>query len=361
MKLFSCPACQQVLYFENSQCTGCGRALAFLPDRSVLTAIEPAVNEPGIFIALGTTPKGARYKLCGNQIDHGSCNWAVPEGDGERFCRSCRLNDIIPNLADPKANEAWLKLEQSKRRLIYTLLSMRLPVESRTQHPKGLAFAMKEDQPGTEKVMIGHDAGLITINIAEADSPFREKTRLELGETYRTVLGHFRHEIGHYYWDRLIADSVFVEPFRKLFGDERASYDEAVKVHYQNGAPKDWPTRFVSSYASMHPWEDWAESWAHYLHMVDTLETARSFGLALNPKVATGKAKLDVGTRRLDFDDFDDLARAWVPLTIALNSMNRSMGLQDLYPFVLSEPAMQKIRFVHDVIDKLHAATQKAA
>jgi hypothetical protein len=308
--------------------------------------------------------KRTRYRMCGNRIDQQACNWAVPEGDEQRFCRACRLNEIIPNLGDAGAKQAWVKLEESKRRMLYTLLELGLPVESRAQNPdRGLAFAFKKDQPGEEKVYIGHENGLITINIAEADSPFREKTRLELGESYRTVLGHFRHEIGHYYWDRLIADSDFLDRFRKLFGDERASYEEAVQRHYQNGAPADWPTRFVSSYASMHPWEDWAESWAHYLHMVDALDTARSFGLALRPKSAgaADRKKLEVGTGRLDFDDFDDLEAAWVPLTVALNSLNRSMGLPDPYPFALPKLALEKVRFVHDVVAQVAATAAKAA
>jgi hypothetical protein len=361
MKLFTCAACHQPVHFENSQCTHCGHALAFLPNHATLTAIEPVVDAPGIFVALGSGAKGERYRLCGNQIDHAACNWAVPEAESQRFCRACRLNQTIPNLADPKAKEAWLKLENSKRRVVYTLLGLGLPVEPRAENPEGVAFEFKQDLPGQDKVMIGHDNGLITINIAEAESPFREKTRLELGETYRTLLGHFRHEIGHYYWDRLIAKSAMLEPFRQLFGDERPSYDEAVAMHYKNGAPPDWPNRFVSSYASMHPWEDWAESWAHYLHMVDTLDTARSFGLALRPSVQLGDGDRELRTRKLDFDDFDDLARAWFPLTIALNSLNRSMGLSDLYPFVLSEPALQKIRFVHDVVDQLGVAGALAA
>jgi hypothetical protein len=370
MKLFSCGACKQIIHFENSLCTACGHALAYLPDRSLLTAIEPVADAPGVFVALGAGDTRARYRKCGNDIDHGACNWAVPEGESatERFCRACRLNEVIPNLSDPEAQQAWLKLEQAKRRLIYTLLELNLPVESRAESPRGMGFAMKKDEPGGERVMIGHDAGLITINTAEADSPFREKIRLGLGETYRTLLGHFRHEIGHYYWDRLIANSSFVEPFRALFGDERASYDQALKRHYEGGPPTDWPTRFVSSYASMHPWEDWAESWAHYLHMVDTLETARSFGLALRPTVAKGApkarkatAELEVGTRGLAFDDFDDLSRAWMPLTVALNGLNRSMGTPDLYPFVLSEPALKKIRFVHDTVEQVHKDLQRAA
>jgi hypothetical protein len=358
MKLFACSACKEVSYFDNSQCTRCGHVLAYVAEQAALMALEPAPEGEaagaGVFVTLHPKGKGGRVRLCGNQIDHGACNWAVPEADDHRFCRSCRLNEMIPDLSDQKAKDAWIRLERAKRRMVYTLLALGLPVEPRAEEPRGVAFSFKKDLPGEEKVLIGHDLGLITINIAEADSPFREKTRIELGETYRTLLGHFRHEIGHYYWDRLVRDSPSLEAFRRLFGDERASYDEAVAVHYRDGAPKDWQTRFVSSYASMHPWEDWAESWAHYLHMVDTLDTARSFGLAVRSTVSTvagSTRKEEVATRRLDFDDFDDLTRAWTPLTIALNSLNQSMGLPDLYPFVLSEPALQKIRFVHDLVE----------
>lgn len=349
MKLFTCAACQQVLHFENSVCTRCGHTLAFLPESRLLAAIEPLEEESGLFAVRDAMPGAPRYRLCGNYIDHGACNWVVVEGDDNRFCRACRLNDIIPNLADAAAKDAWIKLEQNKRRMLYALMALDLPIESRAERPDGLAFAMKQDLPGEQKVMIGHDVGLITINIAEADSPFREKTRQELGEAYRTLLGHFRHEIGHYYWDRLVRNTAYLAPFRELFGDERLSYDEAVARHYRDGAPPDWPTRFISSYASMHPWEDWAESWAHYMHVVDTLETARSFGLAISP-VVTAADELKVKTRRLDFDDIDELLDAWTPLSVALNALNRSMGLPDPYPFVLSEPTLQKIRFVHRVV-----------
>jgi len=204
-----------------------------------------------------------------------------------------------------------------------------------------------------------HNEGLITINIAEADDPFREKTRQELGEPYRTLLGHFRHEIGHYYWDRLIKNQRSIEPFRTLFGDETADYAEAQKQHYETGPPAEWAQRFVSAYASMHPWEDWAETFAHYLHIVDTLETARTYGLALKPRAASGAPLPDLTARRLHFDDFDDLISAWFPLTNALNSLNRSMGLADLYPFILSEPAIAKLRFVHDIIENAGAEQLK--
>ena len=243
-------------------------------------------------------------------------------------------------------------------------MQLHLPIEARSEkRPEGLAFAFKQDLPGEEKVFIAHDHGLITINIEEASTPSRERTRLELGETYRTVLGHFRHEIGHYYWDRLVDNSPALDSFRRLFGDERASYEEAAKVHYRDGAPADWPQRFVSAYASMHPWEDWAESWAHYLHMLDTLETARSFGLDLRPKSGAGQGgdssdkKLEAHTRGLDLANFDDVVQAWVPLTVALNSLNRSMGTRDPYPFVLSPPAVEKVRFVHDVVEQAGKAS----
>ncbi len=362
MKLFTCPACQQTLHFENFQCTGCGRTLAYLPDLNLLTALDPVPDAAGVFMALGPVAKNARYRLCGNQIDQAACNWAVPaaEAEKQRFCRACRLNEIIPNLADPAAKTAWLALEDSKRRLIYTLLQWRLPIDSRADgNAQGLAFAFKQDLPGESKVFIEHDHGLITINIAEALAPEREKARLALGESYRTVLGHFRHESGHYYWDRLVADSPALEDFRRLFGDERASYDEAAQRHYRDGAPADWRNRYVSAYASMHPWEDWAESWAHTLHMADTLETAHSFGVDLRPRSISGRdgaerseRRLEAHTRDLDFADFDGVVRAWVPLSVALNALNRSMGVHDAYPFVLSEPAVEKLRFVHQVIQR---------
>jgi hypothetical protein len=207
------------------------------------------------------------------------------------------------------------------------------------------------DDPATgARVMTGHRAGLITINVAEADDPYREQTRKEMGEAYRTLLGHFRHESGHYYWDRLIRDSDQLGAFREMFGDERADYDAARESHYRRESEPEWPQAFVSAYASMHPWEDWAETWAHCLHIVDTLETARAYGLVLEPRPVGGSPQQRLSARAVHFERFDDVITAWVPVTIALNSLNRSMGLPDLYPFVLSPRAVRKLRFVHDVI-----------
>jgi hypothetical protein len=351
MRLFTCAACGQMLYFENSQCMRCGHTLVFLPERGVLAAVRGDAPSTGLFVAIDETLGPDRYRLCANQVAHAACNWAVPEKDDQPFCRACRLNQLIPNLAEPGSKDAWLKLERAKRRLLYTLTGLGLPIEPRGSAPRGgLAFSFARDEPGAQRVLTGHSDGVITINIAEADAPFRERIRQDLGEPYRTLLGHFRHEIGHYYWNRLVEGSKWQAPFGALFGDPGADYAAAVKDHYEKGVPADWQNRFVSAYASAHPWEDWAETWAHYLHMVDTLETARSFGVALQPAPTGGGHPPPIVTPRAQVEDLDGLLAAWIPLTLALNSLNRSMGLADPYPFVLPPPAIEKLRLVHDVI-----------
>lgn len=357
MKLFSCSSCHQIVYFENSECLNCGHALAYVADIDEMTALEPAKKAPpGNFVALAPALRKlfrkGRVRMCGNHLDHQACNWALREDDPHRLCEACRLNEVIPDLSEPDARTAWIKIEQAKRRLIYQLLTLGLPVEPRNEAASGLAFAFKKDVTGEEKVMIGQESGLVTLNIAEADSPFREKMRRSLGESYRTLLGHFRHESGHYYFERLVQGSKREATFRELFGDERASYEQALEIHYRDGAPANWPTKYVSSYSTMHPHEDWAESWAHYLHMRDTLETARTFGIRLRSKVARSSKNLEVAIKDVHFDDFDELSKTWVPLTVALNSLNRSMGLPDLYPFVLPAPALQKIRFVDEIVQE---------
>jgi hypothetical protein len=334
MKLFTCSTCGQTLFFENTRCQTCGCQLAYVPD---LNDMRPFEEDGG-------------YRLCANYVQHDVCNWAIPVQRGSELCVSCELNTDLPTADTADAKVAWARLETAKRRLLYSLLGLGLPLDRRSpEHSQGLAFSFRASSPD-EPVFTGHREGLITINIAEADDPFREKTRQEMGEPYRTLLGHFRHEIGHYYWDQLIRPGQ-LELFRATFGDETVDYAAAQRRHYEGGPPMDWPARFVSAYASMHPWEDWAETFAHYLHIVDTLETARTYGLALRPRAASGAHLPDMTARRLDFDEFGDLIDAWFPLTNALNSLNRSMGLPDVYPFVLSPAAITKLRCVHEIIE----------
>ncbi len=358
MRIFTCSSCQQTVFFENVQCTRCGMRLAYLPDKRILSAVEPLDENNGLFRPLSPLADGGTYRLCSNQIDYGACNWLVPAEDPRPQCVACRMSVAYPDDLDvPVALENWRKLERAKRRLLYTLDALGLPIESRLERPdRGLAFAFKADAEDA-KVFTGHADGLVTINLDEADDAYRERMRVEMGEAYRTLLGHFRHEVGHYYWDVLINDGPWLSPYRALFGDERASYARSLKRHYQKGPPDDWQTNYVSAYATMHPWEDWAETWAHYLHMVDTLDSASAYGMSFKPKPVGAREKGPLlRVRSLDFEDFDRLVERWIALTVALNGLNRSMGLNDPYPFVLSPRAIEKLRFVHEVVDRYDPA-----
>jgi len=345
MKLFTCQHCRQALFFENARCESCGRELGFLAARETMTALE---SLDGALRALAE-PRG-RYRYCDN-ARHGVCNWLVADG-GEPFCAACRHNRTIPDLARPGNLARWRRIEIAKHRLFYSLLRLSLPLASRSEDAKGLGFDFLSDDASAAPVMTGHASGLITINLAEADDAERERRRSQMGEPYRTLLGHFRHEIAHFYWDRLVASTDSLALFRSIFGDERTDYPEALKRHYADGPPANWADHFITAYASAHPWEDFAETWAHYFHMVDTLETAAAFGLRARPDVPKGP---DLSIR-IDFDAYraplNRLVDAWLPLTFAINSINRSMGLQDLYPFALAPGVIVKLGFVHE---RIHA------
>ena len=352
MKIFSCAVCGQTVYFDNVRCNGCRHTLGFSVEAMALLALEPAGGD--LWQAAGQAE--GRYRLCRNSVSHGVCNWLVAEDEGESLCRACRLNRTIPDLSVPGNVALWGRLEAEKRRLVYGLLRLGLPVRSKRDDPQGgLAFDFLADPdpqfregPG---VTIGHAGGVITLNIAEADDAVRERMRQQMAEPYRTILGHFRHESGHYYWDRLVRDGPHLEQCRELFGDDTQDYAAALDRHYNQGPPGDWPSRFVSAYASSHPWEDWAESWAHYLHLVDTLETAWQFGLGIHPKPdPDGRLSAEPDFDPYACPDFDDLLASWLPLTYALNSLNRSMGRPNLYPFVLAPPAVEKLRLVHAIV-----------
>jgi hypothetical protein len=354
MKTFHCSSCEQLVFFENDRCLNCGQSLAYLPDRSVMAALQPDAN--GLWRPDGDVPI-EHYRLCANYREHNVCNWAVPESDPNPLCRSCRLTRVIPDLTHTD-HAVWYRLEAAKRRLIYSLLSLRLPLSPQDSvTPRGVSFSFLADTQtangDSQRVLTGHDNGLITINIAEADDLRREQQRLRNHEPYRTLLGHFRHEIGHYYWDRLIAGTADLEPFRALFGDERADYDAALKRHYAEGPPAGWERSFISAYATTHPWEDWAESWAHFMHITDTLETAGAVGLSLRPRRAD-EPSLPRAPDCVDsvVASFDAMITQWLPLTYVLNNLSRGLGLPDSYPFVLCPTVVDKLRFIHDTVVK---------
>lgn len=350
MKLFECQNCGQLLYFENTQCEKCGHELGYLPQQAALSALEP--DGKGRYRPLADGPR--QYVYCRNK-EHGACNWLVSPDDPAGLCMACRLNRTIPDLGIPQNAGPWLRLQGAKHRLVYGLKRLRLPLISKTDDPeKGLAFDFLAGPAAPQAeghVVTGHANGVVTIDIAEADDARREQMRQKMGERYRTLLGHLRHEVAHYYWDRLIAGGENLTPFRKLFGDERQDYEQALQAHYANGAPAGWPAGHISSYASAHPWEDWAETFAHYLHVLDTTETAYAFGLRVRPRVGNGKSlAANVSFDPYGENDFEKIIDAWLPVVFAVNSLNRSMGQSDFYPFVMPAQVVEKLNFIHRVV-----------
>jgi|RhiMethySRZTD1v2_1073278.scaffolds.fasta_scaffold134013_2 hypothetical protein len=335
MKTFRC-ACGARVFFENTRCLTCSRELGFFPRELAIVALEPAGQD-----VYRPAAREGSFKKCQNNVEHGVCNWMIDASDSYALCLACRLNNVIPDLTSPESRELWAEVEGAKRRLVYSLLQLELPLVPKAEDPEnGLAFDIKAES-GSERVLTGHDDGLITLNLAEADDVARERMRVAMKERYRTLLGHFRHEIGHYYWGRLVVGTGELERYRALFGDERADYAESLRRHYESDAAPDPMGAYISGYAAAHPWEDWAETFAHYLHVIDTLETAQHFGFTSDLPRKPGPPEMR---------DFDLLMREWLDLTLALNALNRSMGLPDAYPFTISPQVREKLEFVHQRI-----------
>jgi hypothetical protein len=327
MLSFACGHCGHLVFFENTVCLSCSTPLGFVPERLELVALEGDAAE--------TLHRCANQELAG-------CNWMV-QAPG-RLCRSCELTRTRPNDADRDGLRAFASAEAAKRRAVMQLLDLGLPGVG----PGQLSFDLLSSS--AEPVSTGHADGVITIDLAESDDAAREERRAELGEPYRTMLGHLRHELGHYFQPLIVSGDEEWEACRALFGDERADYAQALERHYEHGAPPDWPQRYVSAYATMHPWEDWAETFAHYLHIRDTLQTAAEHGVTVRgPRAVTLDRSLKAAPQPEAGDRaFAEVMENWLPLTYALNAVNRSMGLDDLYPFTLAEPVIDKLRFVHD-------------
>ncbi|WP_437883042.1 zinc-binding metallopeptidase family protein [Pseudomonas sp. LRF_L74] len=343
--------CGQSIFFRNSQCLACHAPLGYEPQRGRIVSLSPGEFQDtwridGEF-------NGPLLRHCANLQTPAGCNWLLPYDGGAQLCVACGLNRTIPDLSVAGNDRRWHKLEIAKRRLVAQLLDLGLPVIAKSENEAmGLAFDFLASD-AEERPMTGHANGLVTFNIEEADDERREQVRVQMHEPYRTLLGHFRHEVGHYYWDRLVAGSAWLEAFRYWFGDERADYGEALQYHYENGAPADWQTRFVSAYATMHPWEDWAETWAHYLHMMDTLDTALSLGMRagdieLEFQPFTREALYDPNDPQAD--EFLLFINAWIELAAMLNELSRSMGQPDMYPFVLPAAVIAKLHFIHRVV-----------
>lgn len=363
--------CGGPVFFRNSRCLTCDSPLGYEPNLGKLYSLAPAEQSDLWNLEDAAEFRGRTYRRCANLNSVSGCNWLVPAGDAgknlQTLCQSCRLDRTIPDLSFAVNADAYRRISDAKRRLISLLMALELPVASRiSEDPKqGLAFDFLRSPVEGPRVMTGHADGIITLNVEEAEDSTRERIRSEMGEEYRTLLGHLRHETGHYYWARLIAGTSRIDDFRALFGDERPDYAAALQAYYQRGPERGWQQRHVSAYASAHPWEDWAETWAHYLHMMDTLECAISFGLnpdssiELKIKPFASDALFrpqDPGGAR-----FLHLLDSWTRLTGVLNELSRAMGLNAFYPFALSNTAAAKLHFVHLVVSEVNISVVEAA
>lgn len=343
MKIFECGNCHYALFFENNYCENCGHLCGYDERSNKMLTFDP------LNASLISDRNHNEYKYCKNK-EHEVCNWLVPVESPDDFCRACQHNRTIPNLSKKKNLEKWGLLEVAKHRLIYQLQKLHLPLISKHKDDQGFAFDFVVSQePG--QLMTGHASGIVTILLREADSVFREQTRIQLLEPYRTLIGHLRHEVGHYFWQLLISkDAKLLADFRSIFGDEKQDYNDSLQQYYKTGAPDNWQLSFISKYASSHPWEDWAETWAHYLHIMDMVETAYYFDIKASPKGTTKSMDFEVSSDPYQVINFDHVIQTCVPLSFAVNSINRAMGVPDVYPFVVSGAVADKMKFIHQLL-----------
>ncbi len=346
MKYFACSTCQKQVFFSHSQCKHCHTRLGYIASDQSMACFQPVTEQR--WLLLSKQQPSIDYKPCYNYQNYQICNWMLAADSEEIYCEACQLSHIIPDLNQPEHILYWERLEHAKQRFLYLMQQLQLmpraKVDDHDRYGLRFNFLMPMNK---QSVMTGHANGIITLNASEADVIYRETTRVKMGENYRTVLGHFRHESGHYYLDLMqYFHPELMSEFRQLFGDERQDYAAALKRHYEFGAPDNWQEHFVSSYASTHPWEDWAESWAHYLHMMDTLETAFYAGLCVHSQHAD-LANLHMTDNPIGSENFETVLHQWTTVTFNLNALNRSMGLEDAYPFILSAPVLEKLRFIH--------------
>ena len=343
MKTFQCGHCNYSVYFENYTCENCGQLTGFRDLDRIMLTFNPLGD------ALISDREQIEYKYCKNK-EYDVCNWLIAKNSTDVYCNACQLNRTIPNLSDTDNFDKWRNLEIAKHRLIYQLQKIGLPLPSKINNIDGLCFDFVAQQ-NNANLMTGHANGVITILLKEADSVLREKMRKQFSEPYRTLIGHLRHEVGHYFWDRLVyTNGEVLTQFRELFGDERLNYSEALQTYYREATASNWQESFISEYATSHAWEDWAETWAHYLHIMDIVETAYFFGIHVMPKGEKKEMKAKVTFDPYTIEDFDVILKTCIPLTFAVNSINRAMGVPDMYPFVISDVVIEKLKFIHKLL-----------
>ena len=334
VRSFECDRCGSPAAFEAMRCEHCEASLGYVPGQQVVRALL-ADSEPA---ALYDESDGRTLWRCLNAA--WGCNWMVPATGGGMWCRSCRLTRGRPDVARPDAIEAWMRAEADKRRLVHQLDVLGLPIEVRSDEaPQGLVFDLVH-LPG-EPALTGHRDGVITLDLLEADDGHRDALRHQLDESFRTVIGHLRHEIGHHYWARLVGQTDHITQFRRLFGDERADDTDAIAEHYSTAGRARHDDGYISHYAGSHPLEDWAETFAHYLHILDANGTVTAHRLSIDGHHCDGSAASMV-----------EIVDAWRPVAEAMNAVAASLGSPPIYPFVLSDTVVDKLAFVHErVVD----------
>jgi hypothetical protein len=335
-----CPDCRHFVYLDALRCPHCAGELGYhLPTRQFYGVSGGQ-----------TVVDGNIWYTCSNR--GWDCNWLVWEDGPAGRCFSCRLTRRRPDPDDTVALDRLATTEEAKRRLILQLGDLGLPIVPWDVRDGGLGFDLLSSLSNGQRVVIGHANGIISLDLAESLDDHREALRVRLGEPYRTMLGHLRHEVGHYYQNVLLTDDRAWGRCRELFGDERMSYRDAITRHYSYGAPQGWQSSFISEYATMHPWEDFAETFAHYLHITGTLQTASAIGIHLDAAATTGRdADVDpLGSYR--DEPVERLLSDWDWMSQAFNRINRAMGFGDLYPFQVSDPVRTKLGFMHDAVTR---------
>ena len=290
--------------------------------------------------------EASEYQLCANR-HLAECNWL---GEGRAGSRAVCIVPTDPHTAPRHrhSRDDGLRERRASQTAAHSRTRGTRPSHRRTR--RGLRYGLAFDllSSACEKVFTGHDNGIITLDLAEGDDVHREQLRVAMDEPYRTLLGHFRHEIGHYYFYRLIGSSPdLLSRSRELFGDPDADYQEALDRHYSQGAPSGWDQQFVPSYATMHPAEDWAETFAHYLHIRDTLDTAAAFGFA---PANAGYQQRVLGPQRVRHDDSNVVA---VELVAEHGQPLDGQGRP--VPVRVAGAGPGKMRFIHNVIDEATA------
>ncbi|MBJ7463234.1 MAG: putative zinc-binding metallopeptidase [Mycolicibacterium sp.] len=347
MRAFACPVCDSFMAFEADHCARCGTAVGLhLPSLTMLALGDGAAIYEGI-----------RWIRC-TQHQTLRCNWLAREEQEAGPRGRCLAGSLIrhePDADDTLAREKLIPTTLALRRLVFQLADIGLPIEPYWLRDGGLAFDLLSSHSTGEKVIIGHANGVITIDLVESLDDYRESLRVRLGEPYRTMLGHFRHEVGHYYQNVLVENGsgadIYLDECRRLFGDERAGYREAIDRHYNLGAPSGWEATFISEYATMHPWEDFAECFAHYLHIADTMDTAREAGMVLHADRVRFNAPRDiVALESYDDEPIERMLFDWKWMSLFFNRVNTAMGKNPLYPFDIPQPVVDKLGFVHRVI-----------